>query len=37
MPWRQNPSRNKKAVVFTNVMANAYQSRLKLDFQNYVK
>ncbi len=25
MPWRQTPSRKKKAVVFTNVTTNAYQ------------
>ncbi len=32
MPWRQTPSRKKKAAVFTNVTANAYQSRLKAGF-----
>ncbi len=32
MPWRQTPSRKKKAVVFTNVTANAYQSRLNAGF-----
>ncbi len=25
MPWRQTPSRKKKAVVYTNVTTNAYQ------------
>ncbi len=28
MPWRQTPSRKKKAVVFTNVMMNAYRDQL---------
>ncbi len=28
MLWRQTPSRKKKAVVFTNVMMNAYQDQL---------
>ncbi len=28
MPWRQTPSRKKKAVVFTNVTTNAYQDQL---------
>ncbi len=32
MPWCQTPSRMKKAAVFTNVTANAYQSRLKAGF-----
>ncbi len=32
MPWRQTPSRMKKAAVFTNVTANAYQSRLNARF-----
>ncbi len=32
MLWRQTPSRKKKAVVFTNVTANAYQSRLNAGF-----
>ncbi len=32
MPWRQTSSRKKKAVVFTNVTANAYQSRLNAGF-----
>ncbi len=32
MLLRQNPSRKKKATVFTNVMANAYQSRLNAGF-----
>ncbi len=32
MPWCQTPSRKKKAVVFTNVTANAYQSRLNAGF-----
>ncbi len=27
-PWNQTPSRKKKAVVFKNVMANAYQDQL---------
>ncbi len=32
MSWRKTPSRKKKAVVFTNVTANAYQSRLNAGF-----
>ncbi len=32
MPWRQTPSRKKKAVVFTNVTTNAYQGRLNAGF-----
>ncbi len=32
MPWRQTPSRKKKAVVFTNVTANAYQGRMNAGF-----
>ncbi len=32
MPWRQNPSRKKKAVVFTNVTTNAYQDQLNTGF-----
>ncbi len=32
MPWRQTPSRKKKAVVFTNVTANAYQDQLHAGF-----
>ncbi len=32
MPWRQTPSRKKKAVVFTTVTANAYQGRLNAGF-----
>ncbi len=32
MSWRQTPSRKKKAVVFTNVTANAYQHRLNAGF-----
>ncbi len=32
MLWHQNPSRKKKATVFTNVTANAYQSRLNAGF-----
>ncbi len=32
MPWRQTPSRKKKAVVFTNVTANAYQGQLNTGF-----
>ncbi len=32
MPWCQTPSRKKKAFVFTNVTANAYQSRLNAGF-----
>ncbi len=31
-PWRQTPSKKKKAVVFTNVTANAYQSQLNAEF-----
>ncbi len=37
MPWRQTPSRKKKAAVFTNVTANAYQSRLKAGFPKLCK
>ncbi len=33
MPWRQTPSRKKKAIVFTTVTANAYQDQIK----KYVK
>ncbi len=32
MPWRQTPSRKKKAVVFTNVTANTYQDQLNAGF-----
>ncbi len=32
MPLRQTPSRKKKAVVFTNVTANAYQGQLNAGF-----
>ncbi len=32
MPWRQTPSRKKKAVVFTTVMTNAYQGQLNAGF-----
>ncbi len=32
MPWRQTPSRKKKAFVFTNVTANAYQRPLNSVF-----
>ncbi len=32
MPWRQTHSRKKKAVVFTDVTANTYQSRLNAGF-----
>ncbi len=32
MPWRQTPSRKKKAVVFTNVTSNAYQDQLNAGF-----
>ncbi len=32
MSWRQTPSRKKKAAVFTNVTANAYQGRLNAGF-----
>ncbi len=28
MPWRQTPSRKKKAIVFTIVTTNTYQGRL---------
>ncbi len=31
-PWRQKPSRKKKAAMFTNVTANAYQSQLNAGF-----
>ncbi len=32
MPWRQTPSRKKKAIVFTNVMTSAYQDQLNAGF-----
>ncbi len=32
MPWHQTHSRKKKAAMFTNVMANAYQGRLSAGF-----
>ncbi len=32
MPWHQTPSRKKKAVVFTNVTADAYQGQLNAGF-----
>ncbi len=32
MPWRQTPSRKKKAVVFTNVTTSAYQGQLNAGF-----
>ncbi len=32
MPWRQTPSRKKKAVVFTNVTTNAYQDQINAGF-----
>ncbi len=32
MPWRQTPSRKKKAVVFTTVTTNAYQGQLNTGF-----
>ncbi len=32
MPWRQTPSRKKKAVVFTAVTTNAYQDQLNAGF-----
>ncbi len=32
MPWRQSPSRKKKAVVFTDVTTNAYQGQLNAGF-----
>ncbi len=32
MPWRQTPSRKKKAVVFTNVTTNAYRGQLNAGF-----
>ncbi len=32
MPWRQTPSRKKKAVVFTNVTTNTYQDKLNAGF-----
>ncbi len=31
-PWHQTPLRKKKAVVFTNVIANTYQSQLNVGF-----
>ncbi len=37
MPWRQTPSRKKKAVVFTNVMTKAYQGQLNAGFSNVCK
>ncbi len=30
VPWRQNPSQTKKAVMFTNVSANTYQGFSKV-------
>ncbi len=32
MSWHQTPSRKKKAVVFLNVTANAYQGQLNAGF-----
>ncbi len=32
MPWRQTPSRKKKAFVFTNVTTNAFQGQLNPGF-----
>ncbi len=32
MPWRQTPSRKKKAVVFTTVTTSAYQDQLNAGF-----
>ncbi len=32
MPWCQTPLRKKKAVMFTNMTANAYQSQLNAGF-----
>ncbi len=32
MPWRQTPSRKKKAVLFTNVTTNAYQDQINAGF-----
>ncbi len=32
MPWRQTPSRKKKAAVFTNVTTSAYQDQLNAEF-----
>ncbi len=32
MPWRQTPSRKKKAVVFKTVMTNAYQDQINAGF-----
>ncbi len=32
MPWRQTPSRKKKAVVFTTVMMSAYQGQINAGF-----
>ncbi len=32
MPWRQTPSRKKKAVVFTTVMTSTYQDQLNAGF-----
>ncbi len=32
IPWRQTPSRKKKAVVLTTVMTNAYQDQINAGF-----
>ncbi len=32
MPWRQTPSRKKKAIVFTTVTTNAYQGQINAGF-----
>ncbi len=32
MPWRQTPSRKKKAIVFTTVTTNAYQDQINAGF-----
>ncbi len=37
MLWHQTPSRKKKAIVFTNVTANAYQSRWNKGFPKVCK
>ncbi len=37
LPWRQTPSRNKKAVMFTNVTANTYQGQLNAGFSKVCK
>ncbi len=37
MPWRQTPSRKKKAVVFTDVTETLIRVNLTLDFRTYVK